>query len=188
MRYWIIILTMLSTMAHADWNLQQPSQLTFTTTKNTYLTEIHHFRQLQGSVMDNGYAELSIDLNSVDTGIPVRDERMKSMLFDISSFATATLKTQLDPTLLKKVKKGEVLATELDAQLTLHGIEKSIKAPVIIARTADGSLLVSSSEPVLINADQFDLSAGVEKLREVAGLKSIEAVVPVSFTLTFREQ
>jgi len=38
---------------------------------------------------------------------------------------------------------------------------------------------------VVVNASLFNLADGVEALREIAGLPSISAAVPVSFVLSF---
>ena len=56
---------------------------------------------------------------------------------------------------------------------------------VVVARMSDGDLLVMSEKPVVVNAPLFNLADGVEALREIAGLPSISAAVPVSFVLSF---
>ena len=55
-----------------------------------------------------------------------------------------------------------------------------------VVAMADGGLLVSSRLPVIVNASDFALIEGIERLRAVAGLPSISPAVPVSFTLRFR--
>jgi hypothetical protein len=49
-------------------------------------------------------------------------------------------------------------------------------------------LQISNARPVVINAGEFELTRGVEKLREIAGLPSISPVVPVQFSLYFVRQ
>jgi hypothetical protein len=44
--------------------------------------------------------------------------------------------------------------------------------------------LVVSAHPVILNADNYKLAKGIEKLRELASLPSISHAVPVSFYLT----
>ena len=188
MRFLILCSALLASLSHADWKITEPSSLTFLSTKNSDITEVHHFRDIKGTLADNGYASMTINLRSVDTGIEVRNERMQSMLFEVSDFAEAKLTTNVDPVVMEKLEEGDLLKTEIRAKLSLHGEEVTFPAHVIVTPASDGSLTVSSSEPVLIHADQFGLVAGINKLRDVAKLKHIATVVPVSFTLTLKPQ
>jgi hypothetical protein len=55
------------------------------------------------------------------------------------------------------------------------------------AKVADGTVMVASTKPLVIDAAKFGMSDGVEKLREIAGLDSISNAVPVNFVMTFVE-
>jgi hypothetical protein len=63
-----------------------------------------------------------------------------------------------------------------------------VTTELVVARLAAHKLLVSSRKPLVLQADDYDLLAGVEKLREVAGLSSISKAVPVSFVLVFHQK
>ncbi|PTB84602.1 YceI family protein, partial [Pseudidiomarina aestuarii] len=52
-----------------------------------------------------------------------------------------------------------------------------------VTRLDADELLVTTTSPVLINANTFKFSAGVEQLRTIAGLNSIDLVVPVTFSV-----
>ena len=67
----------------------------------------------------------------------------------------------------------------------VHGTTSSITFDITVSRLTDNRILVASRKPVIVNASQVGLLAGVEKLREVAGLPSISPAVPVSFVLAF---
>ncbi len=56
---------------------------------------------------------------------------------------------------------------------------------MLVTKLSAGRFVVASLRPVIVNAAAFELAAGIEKLREVAGLPSIGGSVPVSFVLTF---
>jgi len=71
--------------------------------------------------------------------------------------------------------------------VSLHGQAASYEAAVIVARDKDGSLTVATSEPIIVNAADFELGAGIAKLQELAGLDSISTAVPVSARLVFRQ-
>ncbi|OQX14641.1 MAG: hypothetical protein BWK73_09005 [Thiothrix lacustris] len=44
---------------------------------------------------------------------------------------------------------------------------------------------VTTVAPIVLNAADFDLAAGLTALREIAGLTSISNAVPVTFFLSF---
>ena len=169
----------------ADWQLDASnSSLHFVTTKATHVAEVHQFKQLSGTLTNAGQAELTIDLNSVDTRIEIRDQRMKEMLFEVAKYPKATLHTKVDESLLK-LKSGESKSVALEGTLSLHGQSLTVASMANVERLSDSRLVVSSLTPVVINAKDVGLVAGVEKLREVAGLPSISYSVVVTYNLTF---
>lgn len=185
MRNWLLFGLLATSLSHADWQLAPESELTFLSTKNTSLTEIHRFRSLSGTLSTTGQASLSIDLTSIDSGIPVRDERMQKFLFETSRFTQATLTTVVDPEVLKKAAGGDIQRINLTGKLSLHGNEEDVNVPVLVVPASNGSIVVSSLQPVLIHAENFALAEGIRTLRDIAKLETIAEVVPVSFTLTF---
>jgi len=75
----------------ADWTLDSDqSSLHFVSIKNGTTAETHRFAELEGKAADSGKVTVVVHLISVDTKIPIRDERMQEMLFDT--------KTRLWPT------------------------------------------------------------------------------------------
>ncbi|MEY3220660.1 MAG: hypothetical protein RIT27_2017 [Pseudomonadota bacterium] len=170
----------------AAWELDNnDSRVNFVSIKKTNVAELGRFTMLEGQISNNGETNLKIYLNSVDTKIPIRDERMREFLFEISKFAQATFSTQLDLTLLKNLPIGERAIQIIGGKFELHGISKELKADVMLTRLSANKLMVSSFAPVLLNAEDFQLNAGIEKLRELAGLTNISSAVPVTFHLTF---
>jgi len=55
----------------------------------------------------------------------------------------------------------------------------------LITGQQDGGLLVTLSKPLIVHANTFGLAEGVEELREIAGLPSINNNVVIDFTLQF---
>ena len=86
---------LLSQAALADWSLNnEVSVLSFVSIKKNTIGETHRFNQLAGAINANGMFKASINLASVNTNIPIRDERMKSMLFDVAKFSQAEIHRQ----------------------------------------------------------------------------------------------
>ena len=181
------LLILAAPLSYAEWTLSPDSSVKFLSTKNTNITEVHEFTQLSGSVTDKGNAEISIDLTSVETGISIRNERMQSMLFNVSDYTSATVSADLPDTMMLALKNGETATSVLPLTLELHGEKKEIEADVLATTAADGHVIVTTQSPVLVNAGDFKLAKGVEALREVAGLDRISTTVPVTFTLLFTE-
>ncbi len=181
------LLILAAPLSYAEWTLSPDSSVKFLSTKNTNITEVHEFTQVSGSVSDKGNAEIAIDLTSVETGIGIRNERMQSMLFNVSDYATATVSADLPETMMLALKNGETATSLLPLTLELHGEKKDIEADVLATAAADGHVIVTTQSPVLVNAGEFKLAKRVKALREVAGLDRISTTVPVTFTLLFTE-
>jgi len=174
-----------STLFAADWVVDNSqSQLNFISTKKVNIAEVHQFNMLQGSLDSQGKFTLSIDLTSVNTNNPVRDKRMKSFLFNVKKFATATLTANIDTDKLDAIAEGASARWTVNANLDLHGKIKPLVLDVIVTRLVGAKLSVVSVQPIILNVSDFSLAQGVEKLRELAKLPSISHAVPVSFYIT----
>lgn len=180
-------LLLLAGTASAQWELDNDnSSLNFISIKNGGTAESHRFDSLMGYVGEDGAVQLGVDLASVDTQIGIRDERMRKLLFETTQFSFANVTGEVDPALLKTLEPGTVVTTDIELELSLHGQEASVSAPVVVINEAGDSLRVISSRPVLVNAKDFDLIDGIAALQKVAGLDSIDTVVPVTFHLVFK--
>ena len=174
--------------AQADWQLNSDkSSLNFVSIKKSAIAEVHSFKQLSGSIKTTGEVELLINLASVDTNIAIRNERMKSLLFEVGKFATANILAKVDCAKLQAMKAGDFYYDDVAMVLGLHGIDKKITAAMSVVKLSDGSIRVSSLRPVIIATQDFALSDGVEALRVVANLPVISTAVPVTFSAVFTE-
>mgnify|MGYP006293992049 FL=1 len=177
----------LSGPALAAWDLDvERSTVQFLSVKNASVAEVHHFTKVSGGIDDDGRARLTIDLASVETLVPIRNERMREMLFEIARFPEATLSARV-PDDLDELDAGETTRADLEVSIDLHGKTALYTAAAHVTRLADGSLQVVLAAPVLVKVADFGLEGGVEMLREVAGLKTISTAVPVDATLVFEE-
>jgi polyisoprenoid-binding protein YceI len=172
--------------AQAAWTLDgEASTVSFVSTKAINVAEVHRFAELSGSVDADGQVMVSIGLASVDTAIELRDQRMREMLFQTDQYTLATVSAKVDADALEGMEPGDSVRMMLEGIVSLHGESRPLPMSVVVARTGDSSLLVTSEKPVVVNAPEFKLAEGVEALREVAGLPSISLAVPVSFVLSF---
>ena len=92
-----LLLASATLSAHADWYLDgESSRLSFVSTKNVNISEVQRFLVLHGKVDPKGLAEVEVELDSVNSGIPLRDERMRKDLFEIQTFPEALITAQID--------------------------------------------------------------------------------------------
>ena len=67
--------------ANAPWHLvNEESRLTFVSIKAGDVAEVHTFNTMTGTVTADGGATIEVSLDSVDTAIELRDERMRALL------------------------------------------------------------------------------------------------------------
>ncbi len=184
----IITSTLAAGPSLAAWTLDNDtSQVSFVSVKAGDAGEVHRFKQLSGSLSDDGDASVIIQLASVDTLIPLRDDRMREMLFQTALFPTASLRASIDMDVLNEIKPGDGIDMTVNIKLDLRDQQVDLPADMIVAKLGDHKLMVSSRKPVIVNAASVDLVEGIEALRQIANLPSISKAVPVSFVLTFEE-
>lgn len=172
--------------AQAQWQLDNDaSTLSFVTIKADHVGEVHTFDLLTGMIDDEGNAEITIELISINTLIPIRDERMQNMLFETNLFPEANLTAQLDIGQFAELEIGRSATATIGFELSMRGQSNTYLAEVLVTRLADDGIQATTLKPVIVIANSFDLVRGVEALREVAGLPSISNAVPVSFTVVF---
>lgn len=183
----VLFVSLFSQALGAAWQLDNAaSAFYFLSIKKNSIAEVHTFKRLDGSIGDDGQANLAIELASVQTGVDIRDQRMRDMLFEVSRFAQATAQLQVDPAALKALGPGDQLAVRKETTIDLHGVSKALPVDLLVTRLSDGSLQVQTLKPLLINANDFGLGEGIEALRAVVNLSAIDTVVPVVFNLRFR--
>ena len=175
--------------ASAQWKLNENnSHLSFVSIKNNAVAEVNRFESLSGAVTVAGEATVNIALDSIETNIPIRNDRMKTMLFQTGIFTQASVSTQLDIPVFRDLETGASISAELSLELNLHGIMGKVPAKVRVTRAQKDTWLVNSIQPLIINAPGYQLAEGIEALRNIAGLQSITPVIPVTFILEFIEQ
>ncbi len=182
------VLSLSAFAAQANWRLDnEASTLSFVTIKADHVGEVHTFDLLAGMIDNEGNAEIVIELISINTLIPIRDERMQNMLFETGLFPEANLTARLEIDRFAELDIGRSAAATIDFDLSMRGRSNTYRAEVVVTRLADNGIQASTLKPVIVAADSYDLASGVEALREVAGLPSISNAVPVSFTVVFRD-
>ncbi|XOV83227.1 MAG: YceI family protein [bacterium] len=175
----------LSPAALAQWTINSDlSRLSFVSMKATHIAEVHKFSRFSGGLDENGNIDIEVNLASLETLIPIRNERMLEFLFETASFPTATITGRIDPNAINALKPGEVAILAVETMVTLKQRNTPITTEVLVSKHSD-RVVVTSLQPIVLNTSALGLDDGVEKLRELAGLPSISQSVPVSLVMTF---
>ena len=160
------------------WTLSDESQISLTSTKNGIVSETHSLAAIKGGVSAAGKLELALDLRAIETNIPIRNERMQTWLF--SDAPVAKLSANVEPAL-----SANETAFTIDQTLTLEANGNSVMLDVPLTVVKEGNAAAKVAGQLIIDVADFGYAPGIEKLREIAGLKSISTEVAVDVKLVF---
>lgn len=183
----VLAVTLFSATAAADsWKIDdKQSSLHFISVKNDHIAEVHRFTDIQG-VWENNHVTIEIPVVSLDTNIPIRNERMLEHIFKSTEYTVASATTRIDDEMFLQLAPGDTIATAVELQVTIAGNSQTLSSHIQATRLADDRFLVTTTQPIMIDARAFDFIAGVDKLREIAGLSRIDYSIPVSFSVQFK--
>lgn len=152
------------------------------------VVEVHKFERFQGGLDANGTVRLDIELASVNTGVGIRDERLRTMLFNVATSPKATFTAKIDSAKLHALPANGSVDLDVDGTLSLAGQARPTPAQLRVTRLSAHSLQVATRAPIVVDAQHFGLKPGVEALREVMGLTFLAAAAPVTMNLVLNEQ
>ncbi len=197
MRYWLLSAVLVFLVAceepatmdpNAAWTLMgDDSRISFASVKGGDIGETHYFKTLTGSVSPDGAVTVEVALDSVETYIDIRNERMRDLFFQVVEFPTATVSAAVDLSNFDTLQVGERREAEIVVGLGLHGATSEYDAKVFITRIGAARVAVDTAEPIIVSVDEFDLGDGLEELAVIAGLPSITPAVPVTASLVFAQ-
>ncbi|WP_350578331.1 YceI family protein [Pseudomonas sp. HY2-MNA-CIBAN-0224] len=182
-----LLLTLgVSLSAQASWYLDgESSRLSFITTQNTNVANKHRFLVLHGKVDRKGHAQLRIEMDSVNSAVPLRDERMRDQLFDFKHFPEAQITAQINLQPINELAPGAQVELRLPVTVSLRGKQHTYEAELLATRLDEQRFQVVTLEPLMLQAEDFGLQPELETLRKSAGLSAISFSVPVNAVLIF---
>lgn len=178
-----------SSLVQAEWSLDnEASSFYYVTSKASAVSEINSFTELSGTISDQGAATLVIDLNSVDTLLEVRDERMRNIVFQVEEYPEATVSLTIDAAALDAMAAGSSSSADYSATVNLRGMDVAVDATLQLLKLDEDTVQVQLGKPLLVGAASFGLTDAVEELRELAALPAINPNVVLDFTLVYNRQ
>ena len=163
------------------------SMLNVVSVKNNRVAELFSFDAVTGQLnTTTGNALINIDLASIDSGIDIRDKRIKKYLFDVDSQPLATFNATIDTDALAAIEVSLPQAMTVEGELMLGGKRQALRFNTLVSRLENGDIRVVTTSPAFIDIAALGLEQGIDKLRQLAGLNSITLAVPVTFSVLFQ--
>ncbi|MBT8153157.1 OmpA family protein [Epibacterium ulvae] len=170
------------------WTLQPAdSSLHFTSVKKGSVAETSHFDTVEGQIDPTGLVHLKVKLESVDTGIDIRNVRMRFLFFETFTHPFAEIVAQVRDEDIAGLAVGQSRALVLPILLTLHGVTAEVDAHVRVSLLSDRDVTIHTTRPLFVPADSFDLLTGLRKLEEAAEAQIVPLGM-VSTHLHFRRE
>lgn len=164
-----------------NWKLNtELSNISIITTKNNKTSEVSDFKTINGSINSSNHLSIEINLNSLETNIPIRNQRISEHLFHTDLYPAAEINTQLKPEDLT------IGVHEISFDVDFHGVSSILKAEFMVVKQS-GKLFITLHNPLIINARTFGLEDGIKTLRKIAKLQSIDFTVPIHLVLIFEQ-
>jgi OOP family OmpA-OmpF porin len=169
-----------------DWVLDPGrSHVYMQTEKLNKVIEKHPFTRLEGKVDKDGQASVKIDLASLDTGIDLRNVRMRFLLFETYKFANAEISARLDKAKLSELATKTSVTYPLTMKVNMHGLVNEFTTDVSVTRTSDTTVTVATVKPIVVTADSFGFTKNIAKLADAMGGINIVPASSITFDLTF---
>ncbi len=166
------------------WTLNtEQSSINFVSIKKKNIAESHRFTDFSGDIAE-GRATIAIKPDSIDSRVPIRDERMRAFLFETDTFPIIEINANVNE-VMGNLNDGDSLLVELPITVAMHGENKTTKAFVRVTAVTDTKLIVTSTQPILVRAADYKMTEGIQKLSSLVNNLPIAESVPVSFSLVF---
>lgn len=146
------------------------------------LREVRSVQDLKGV-----RAVLEVDVASIDSGIGLRDDRLRNVLFETPKFPKARFELSGFRFPLGEPagdwKKGDLVAVTVSGDLTLHGVTQTLNDVRLDARVEEDGILLTSATPIRLEPRAFGLPVPV--LEKICG-HAIDQKASVQLQLFFK--
>lgn len=182
----LLICGLQTASAAPNWTLDpSASVLTYQSVKKNTIVETNKIRNITGTLSSAGDAKISFDLNSVDTGVDLRNVRMRFLFFETFNYPTAEVTAKVNPAAFADLATKRRVKTTLPFRLNLHGLGKDLEASVVVTMIGDTQVSVASEAPVAVHVEDFGLLPNIDKLQQAANVTNIVPTASVSFDFVF---
>jgi len=132
-------------------------------------------------------ARLSVDLDTFESGIAIRNERVRNIFFETSALGweSAEVAFELPSELVARVRaEKRVSRVELAGTLKVHGA--TTRLAVVVDAGFDGAKLwLKSASPVEVKISDLGLTDNLRRLNAICMHDGVDDVVKVDVSLVF---
>lgn len=161
------------------------STVSFSTIKKQYVIEPAVITGIAGAIDQTGTLTAEIPISSLDSGIQVRDERLRKLFFNAEMYPLITVSAKVPANVLQSDKFIAQLAVPFS--ITVMDTTKDMSTKVNLVKVGD-TIAVSTSQPIVINAAEFNIpNENLSQLAATVGNIPISTTVPVSFSLVLNK-
>ena len=113
-------------------------------------------RSLQGLIdYDKNLLDFYLDLNTLDTGIGLRDKHMRENYLETDEFPFAEFTGKLSA--LAKPTPGQVQQVTAEGKFKLHGVEREVRVKGSLTPQANGSMVLEAKFSILLSDYQIEI-------------------------------
>ena len=166
--------------------------ITFSNIKNETAKVLGYFRNYSGSLSTKGMnitgLQLVIDINSLDTAVPGRNNRIMDIFFQSlkPELGTAIINfTDIKTKSLQKNSIATAFVCEANGTIDLNGVTKPIQAKLQITDT-NGTWTVELQSPLSLYISDFGYENNVYSLMKACNHKSISNEVEINAKIYLR--
>ncbi|WP_261883755.1 YceI family protein [Vibrio pelagius] len=162
------------------------STVNFASIKKQYIVEPAVISGVSGKIDEKGRLEITVPLNTLDTGVSIRNERLRAMFFDEKRFPSVNVTA----TVPEQLMGDEDLAIQkmLPATVELYGQSKELIFTVNIVKSG-GHLMVSTAKPTVISGFDFGIpKESLDSVSNTVGDIALSPNVPVNFSLVLEKR
>lgn len=159
----------------AGWKLDG-GQVHFQSVKNNNAAVPGTFKVSGGA--ENGRFKVTVDLNSLDTGLPPRDTNIKTALFEVAQHPNFVLEGAFPADALPK-NVGDATKVDFVAKLHYRGLTPEITFPMTLVRTGKNTVSATTQHSVAVGLADLGLAEG--PLQAMMKLCAHQSILPIAF-------
>lgn len=145
------------------------------------------FNTYFGYLDKQGNLKMEIELDSVETDISIRNQRIKEWLFETERFPKVEIQSQIDYDWINTLGVHKEVSKVQPLTISFHGKTIQTEASLKIIKLDNNTINVMTQEPIHLNLLELEMMQGLNSLTEVMNLKSIGYLVPVKFQGNFKK-
>ncbi len=169
-------------------------EISFSSLKNETIPVKGYFRNYSGALKIgiNGpeTMKILIDVNSMDTGVPGRNNRILEIFFqsmnaDLGTISVEFNEFDLGEKTWENLKDGKIHSVKASGTVLLNLVEQAVNV-VLNVRNQNGTWVVETSEPFIISLSDFNFGIRPYELMKVCNHKALGNNVEVEASVYLR--